>query len=78
MAAVLEAMREFRQTGYQEARRFASERLRARESRLACRFGLTPEQWREITHRDWPEIAGCWEELRPAQPERGDDRNETR
>jgi hypothetical protein len=61
MVAILEVTREPRVSEYWEARRYATERLRGRTSRLANRFGLTPQQWREIARGDWPEVAGRWE-----------------
>ena len=67
MAAVLQVTHD-RRCEYEEARRYAAERLRARPSWLAYRFGLTAEQWREITRGDWPEIAGRWDEPGQSQP----------
>lgn len=68
MAAVLRVIRD-RRCEYEEARRYAAERLRARSSSLANRFGLSSEGWREITRGDWPEIAGRWDH--PDRSDRG-------
>ena len=68
MAAALAMIRDPRRSEYLEARRYAADRLRTRTPGLAQRFGLSPEHWREITHGDWPEIAGRWEEPRSDRP----------
>jgi hypothetical protein len=68
MAALLQGTRD-RRRDYDEARRYAAERLRTHTSRLAYRFGLTADQWRQITRGDWQEVTGRWSE--PAQSDRG-------